>query len=120
MKKVRKRKKSTENSMKLSDLIEKDTENFSKFDKFDEKLLEFQRKNCSDQVKIWFVPFVVLVFAPNRLKWTKENHLCLCENFGLKLAKYTYVCEADKAGVTYTYVSVSDENIDVLDFDSVF
>ena len=119
MKKVRKRKKSMENSMKLSDLVENDTENYLKFDKFDEKLEEFRRKNCSDQVKIWFVPFVVLVFAPNRLKWTKENHLCLCENFGLKLAKYTYVCEADKAGVTYTYVSVSDENIDVLDFDSV-
>ena len=120
MKKVRKRKKSTENSMKLSDLVENDTENYLKFDKFDEKLEEFRRKNCSDHVKIIFIPFVVIVFVMNKVEWTRKNHLSLCENFGLKLAKYSIVCEAGKVGISYTYVTESDENVDVLDFDSLF
>ena len=105
--------------MKLSDLVENDTENYLKFDKFDEKLEEFRRKNCSDHVKIIFIPFVVIVFVMNKVEWTKKNHLSLCENFGLKLAKYSIVCEADKIGITYTYVSSSDENVNVLDIDSI-
>lgn len=119
MKKVRKRKKSTENSMKLSDLIEKDTENYLKFDKFDEKLEEFRRKNCSDQVKIVFVPYTVKVISDKIDCWSVDNHLKLCGCFNLKLVRYSFICEADRVCVTYTYASVSDENVDVLDFNSV-
>ena len=118
MKRVRKKRKTHGDFLKLSGLIKENTCDMTKFDLFQEKLDDFCEKFEIFNVKLVFIPFTIKVIVENRVDWSKRNHELLCKYFGCKLVRYNLTMEADKFVVTWTYVADCDD-VPVLDFDNI-